>query len=27
MGHNMMLEPGWTMVADRIDSWLSSRKL
>ncbi len=27
MGHNMMLEPGWTMVADRIDSWLRSRGL
>jgi short-subunit dehydrogenase/pimeloyl-ACP methyl ester carboxylesterase len=22
MGHNMMLEPGWEAVAERIDSWL-----
>ncbi|AQT78715.1 alpha/beta hydrolase [Mycolicibacterium litorale] len=22
MGHNMMLEPGWEAVADRIDQWL-----
>ncbi|RAV06095.1 alpha/beta hydrolase [Mycolicibacterium sp. GF69] len=27
MGHNMMLEPGWTEVAGRIDSWLTSRGL
>jgi pimeloyl-ACP methyl ester carboxylesterase len=27
MGHNMMLEPGWAAVADRIDSWLGSRGL
>ena len=24
MGHNMMLEPGWRPVAERIDSWLGS---
>jgi pimeloyl-ACP methyl ester carboxylesterase len=24
MGHNMMLEPGWPAVADRIDSWLGT---
>lgn len=27
MGHNMMLEPGWRAVAERIDGWLSARKL
>jgi pimeloyl-ACP methyl ester carboxylesterase len=27
MGHNMMLEPGWTDVADRIHTWLSSQGL
>ncbi len=27
IGHNMMLEPGWEAVAERIDSWLSSRAL
>jgi hypothetical protein len=27
MGHNMMLEAGWTAVAERIDSWLSAREL
>ncbi len=27
MGHNMMLEPGWMTVADRIDSWLGARGL
>jgi pimeloyl-ACP methyl ester carboxylesterase len=27
MGHNMMLEPGWQDVADRIDSWLGTRGL
>jgi hypothetical protein len=27
MGHNMMLEPGWAVVAERIDSWLSGRGL
>lgn len=26
MGHNMMLEPGWKAVAERIDSWLTSRE-
>lgn len=25
MGHVMMLEPGWTAVADRIDTWLTSQ--
>ena len=25
MGHNMMLEPGWQAVADRIDSWLGGQ--
>jgi pimeloyl-ACP methyl ester carboxylesterase len=25
MGHNMMLEPGWAAVAERIDCWLGSR--
>jgi pimeloyl-ACP methyl ester carboxylesterase len=27
MGHNMMLEPGWVAVADRIDTWLTTRGL
>ena len=27
MGHNMMLEPGWATVAERIDSWLSPHGL
>jgi pimeloyl-ACP methyl ester carboxylesterase len=27
MGHNMMLEPGWEAVAERIDSWLRTRGL
>ncbi len=27
MGHNMMLEPGWPDVADRIDAWLTARDL
>jgi pimeloyl-ACP methyl ester carboxylesterase len=27
MGHDMMLEPGWPTVADRIDAWLSARGL
>ena len=27
MGHNMMLEPGWRDVADRICGWLGSRGL
>ena len=27
MGHNMMLEPGWAAVAERIDTWLSGRGL
>jgi pimeloyl-ACP methyl ester carboxylesterase len=27
MGHNMMLEPGWQAVADRIDGWLTARGL
>ncbi|CAN5172945.1 alpha/beta hydrolase [soil metagenome] len=27
MGHNMMLEPGWAAVADRIDTWLCSKGL
>ena len=27
MGHNMMLEPGWRAVADRIDGWLGARQL
>jgi pimeloyl-ACP methyl ester carboxylesterase len=27
MGHNMMLEPGWTDVAERIESWLADRGL
>ena len=25
MGHNMMQEPAWTSVADRIDAWLRTR--
>ena len=27
MGHNMMLEPGWTAVAERIHAWLQTRDL
>jgi pimeloyl-ACP methyl ester carboxylesterase len=27
MGHNMMLEPGWESVAERIDTWLSHQGL
>ncbi|OBI71193.1 alpha/beta hydrolase [Mycobacterium sp. E740] len=27
MGHNMMLEPGWSDVAGRMDAWLTSRGL
>ena len=27
MGHNMMLEPGWRAVAERIDNWLSGHRL
>lgn len=27
MGHDMMLEPGWSAVAERIDTWLASRGL
>ncbi|OMC17403.1 alpha/beta hydrolase [Mycolicibacter heraklionensis] len=27
MGHNMMLEPGWEAVAERIHTWLGSRGL
>jgi pimeloyl-ACP methyl ester carboxylesterase len=27
MGHNMMQEPAWTSVAERIDAWLRSRRL
>ena len=27
MGHNMMLEPGWDAVAERIHSWLGTRGL
>jgi pimeloyl-ACP methyl ester carboxylesterase len=27
MGHNMMLEPGWAAVAERIDGWLGPRGL
>ncbi len=27
MGHNMMLEPGWPDVAQRIDAWLVARDL
>jgi hypothetical protein len=25
MAHNMMLEPGWAAVAERIHSWLKTR--
>jgi alpha-beta hydrolase superfamily lysophospholipase len=27
MGHNMMLEPGWAAVAERIHTWLGTRQL
>jgi pimeloyl-ACP methyl ester carboxylesterase len=27
MGHNMMLEPGWDAVAERIHTWLGTHKL
>jgi pimeloyl-ACP methyl ester carboxylesterase len=27
MGHNMMLEPGWAAVAERIDGWLGTLAL
>lgn len=27
MGHDMMLEPGWAAVAERIDGWLGGRGL
>ena len=27
MGHNMMLEPGWADVAERIHAWLEARNL
>lgn len=27
MGHNLMLEPGWAAVAERIDTWLVSQGL
>jgi len=27
MGHNMMQEPGWAGVAQRIDAWLHTREL
>jgi pimeloyl-ACP methyl ester carboxylesterase len=27
MGHDMMLEPGWQAVAERIDGWLAARGL
>jgi pimeloyl-ACP methyl ester carboxylesterase len=27
MGHDMMLEPGWAVVAERIHAWLESRDL
>jgi pimeloyl-ACP methyl ester carboxylesterase len=27
MGHNMMLEPGWAAVADRIQEWLGTHQL
>jgi pimeloyl-ACP methyl ester carboxylesterase len=27
MGHNMMLEPGWQAVAERIESWLAGQGL
>ena len=26
MGHNMMLEPGWRAVAERIDGWLTAQR-
>ena len=27
MGHDMMLEPEWTAVAERIHTWLSAREI
>ena len=27
MGHDMMLEPGWAALAERIHTWLESREL
>ena len=27
MGHDMMLEPGWQAVAERIDGWLGGQRL
>jgi len=27
MGHDMMLEPDWAVVAQRIDTWLGDRDL
>ncbi|MGB7165549.1 MAG: alpha/beta hydrolase, partial [Mycobacterium sp.] len=27
MGHNMMLEPGWADVAERVHTWLQTRDL
>jgi len=27
MGHNMMLEPGWQAVAERVDAWLTTALL
>ena len=27
LGHNMMLEPGWQSVAERIHTWLGTRGL
>ena len=27
MGHNMMLEPGWAAVAERIHTWLGTHRL
>jgi alpha-beta hydrolase superfamily lysophospholipase len=27
MGHNMMQEPGWAAVAQRIHGWLNTREL
>lgn len=27
MGHDMMLEPGWATVAERIDGWLAGQRL
>lgn len=27
MGHNMMLEPGWQAVAERIEGWLAGQGL